>query len=162
VAREFANRILARGTEGARLVMGAVIRCYEPWAVYSPDEVRRASGESYMKESQVAGAEYFQRICPIVPRPEPEALYGPAQISAVPALLLSGEEDPQDPPENVAGIEAVYPNSRALFEPYRGHYTVNWSCIAAVVTEFIELGAVDGLQAPCLSKVHPYPFDIRP
>ena len=77
-------------------------------------------------------------------------------------LLLSGSEDPQNPPENVAGMQQIYPNSRALFEPYRGHYTVNWSCVAAVVTEFVERGSADGLQADCLNRVQPYPFDLRP
>jgi hypothetical protein len=76
-------------------------------------------------------------------------------------LLLSGEEDPQNPPENVAAIREVYPNSLALYEPYRGHYTVKWGCIAEVVTEFIELGTTDGVQAQCLSAVEPFPFELE-
>ena len=77
-------------------------------------------------------------------------------------LVLNAEEDPQNPPANVAKTAEVYPNSKVLFEPYRGHYTVNWSCLAKVYREFIELGNVKDLKADCLSKVRPYAFDVRP
>jgi pimeloyl-ACP methyl ester carboxylesterase len=162
LANIYVNRILAVNSEGMRLIMGAVIRCYEPWAVYSPDEVARAGGESYLMDAQVVGAQSTAQVCPVVPRPEPGALYGPTQSSTVPVLLISGDEDPIDPPENVAGVEAVYPNSRVLIEPYSGHYTVNWPCRTSVVTEFIELGTLDGLQADCVSRIKPLPFDTRP
>ena len=76
----------------------------------------------------------------------------------MPVLVLNAGEDPQNPPENVAKTAEVYPNSTVLFEPYRGHYTVNWVCLAKVYTEFIDLGNVtrseSGLpeqsQAVCL------------
>ena len=141
--------------------MSAVIRCHEPWAVNSPVEIRRAGGNSYLKDTQVAGAESLTKICTIVPKPEPEALYGPTQVSTAPVLLLSGEEDPQNPPENVAGIRDVYPNSLTLFEPYRSHYTVQWVCIQEIISEFIELGTTDGVQAKCLSAVEPFPFNTN-
>jgi hypothetical protein len=80
----------------------------------------------------------------------------------VPVLVLNAEEDPQNPPENVAKTSEVYPNSKVLFEPYRGHYTVNWSCLAKVYNEFIELGNVNDLKADCLGKVRPYAFDVQP
>jgi hypothetical protein len=82
--------------------------------------------------------------------------------SEVPVWVLNAEEDAQNPPENVAQTATVYPNSKVLFEPYRSHYTVNWSCLAQVYTEFVELGNVTGLKADCLSKVRPSAFDVRP
>jgi pimeloyl-ACP methyl ester carboxylesterase len=162
VASEYTARILPRNTQAVRLLMGAVIRCGEPWAVNTPSAVRRAGAQSYLGASQAVAAESLAQICRVVPTPAPEARYAPTQRSTVPVLLLSGEEDPQNPPENVAWLQEVYTNSRALFEPYRGHYTVEWPCITSVVGEFIELGTVDGLQAPCLSAVKPFPFDVRP
>ncbi len=50
-------------------------------------------------------------------------MYHPTQKSDVPVLILNAEEDPQNPPANVATTAEVYPNSKVLFEPYRGHYT---------------------------------------
>lgn len=159
VAREYINRIASRNSKLAGLIMSAVIRCYEPWAVDSAEEIKRVSGDSYIKDAQVIGAENMAKVCAIVPEPEPEALYGPTQISTVPVLLLSGEEDPQNPPENVAAIGDVYPNSLVLFEPYRSHYTVRWNCISPIITEFIELGTTEGVQTTCLNTVEPFPFE---
>jgi hypothetical protein len=100
--------------------------------------------------------------CALLPKPEPAALYGPTQKSDVPVLVLNAAEDNQNPPENVAKTAEVYPNSKVLFEPYRSHYTVNWTCLSKVYTEFVEMGNVNDLKADCLSKVRPYPFDVRP
>jgi pimeloyl-ACP methyl ester carboxylesterase len=162
VAEIYLNRILPQQRASAGLVMYAVIRCHEPWAMGRIDEVERNGQNSYSRDVALAQAQSIARTCALLPGSEPEALYGPAQKSDVPVLVLNAEEDPQNPPENVAKTAEVYPNSKVLFEPYRGHYTVNWACLSKVYTEFIELGNVNDLKADCLSKVRPYAFDVRP
>ena len=162
IAEIYVNRMLPQQRASAGLVMYAVIRCSEPWAMGRLDEVERNGQNSYSRDVALAQAQSIARTCALLPRSEPEALYGPTQKSDVPVLVLNAEEDPQNPPENVAKTAEVYPNSKVLFEPYRGHYTVNWSCLAKVYTEFVELGNVNDLKADCLSKVRPYAFDVRP
>jgi pimeloyl-ACP methyl ester carboxylesterase len=162
VAQVYLNQILPQQWASAGLVMYAVIRCSEPWAMSRPGEVARNSQMSYSGEALLEQARSIAQTCALIPKPEPDALYGPAQKSNVPVLVLNAEEDPQNPPENVAKTAEVYPNSKVLFEPYRGHYTVNWSCLTKVYQEFIDLGNVTDLKADCLSKVQPYAFDVKP
>jgi pimeloyl-ACP methyl ester carboxylesterase len=126
------------------------------------DEVARNGQNSYRGEVDLEQARSIAQTCALLPKPEPEALYGPTQKSDVPVLVLNAEEDPQNPPENVAKTAEVYPNSKVLVEPYRGHYTVEWSCLTRVYQEFIDLGNVTDLKADCLSKARPFAFDVRP
>jgi pimeloyl-ACP methyl ester carboxylesterase len=162
IAEIYVNHMLPQQRASAGLVMYAVIRCAEPWAMGRLDEVERNGQNTYSRDVALAQAQSIAGTCALLPRSEPEALYGPTQKSDVPVLVLNAEEDPQNPPENVAKTAEVYPNSKVLFEPYRGHYTVNWSCLSKVYTEFIELGNVNDLKADCLSKVRPYAFDVQP
>jgi pimeloyl-ACP methyl ester carboxylesterase len=162
IAEIYVNRMLPQQRASAGLVMYAVIRCAEPWAMVRLDEVERNGQNSYSGDVALAQAQSIAQTCSLLPRSEPAALYGPTQKSDVPVLVLNAEEDPQNPPENVAQAGEVYPNSKVLFEPYRGHYTVNWACLSRVYTEFVELGNVHDLKADCLNKVRPYAFDMRP
>jgi pimeloyl-ACP methyl ester carboxylesterase len=162
VAEIHVNRILPQQRASAGLVMYAMIRCSEPWATSRLDEMARNGQGSYIGGAEEEVAKSVAATCALLPQPEPGALYGPTQKSGVPVLVLNAEEDAQNPPENVAKTDEVYPNSRVLFEPYRSHYTVNWNCLAKVYAEFVELGSVQDLKADCLSKVRPYAFDVRP
>ncbi len=162
VAKIYLNRILPAQRAAAGLVMYAMIRCSEPWATGAPDKVANYGQDSYLGGSMLAAAKSVDQMCSLLPKPEAEALYGQTQRSDVPVLVLNAKEDPQNPPENVAKTAEVYPNSKVLFEPYRGHYTVNWSCLAKVYQEFVDLGNVKELKADCLSKVRPYAFSVSP
>jgi pimeloyl-ACP methyl ester carboxylesterase len=162
IAEIYVNRMLPQQRASAGLVMYAVIRCAEPWAMGRLDEVERNGQNTYSRDVALAQAQSIAGTCALLPKSESNALYGPTQKSDVPVLVLNAEEDPQNPPENVSKTAEVYPNSKVLFEPYRGHYTVNWSCLAKVYQEFVELGNVNDLKADCLSEVRPYAFDVRP
>jgi pimeloyl-ACP methyl ester carboxylesterase len=162
VAEIHVNRILPQVRASTGLVMYAVIRCNEPWAMTRVAEVERNGQQSYAGPGSMAQAQSVAQMCALLPKADPAALYGPTRKIDVPVLVLNAEEDNQNPPENVAGTAEVYPNSKVLFEPYRSHYTVNWACLSKVYTEFIELGNVNDLKADCLSKVRPYAFDVRP
>lgn len=153
---------LSQQRAAAGLVMYAVIRCSEPWAVSRPQEIARIGKNSYYGRVQLDSAQALAQTCRLVPKPDLEATYGSTRKADVPVLVLNAEEDAQNPPENVAKTAEVYPNSKVLFEPFRGHVTINWSCLAKVFTEFIELGNVKDLQADCLSDARSYAFDVRP
>ena len=162
VAKIQADRIVPQQRAAAGLVMYAIIRCSEPWAMSRLDEVTRNSQDTYSREVQIAQTRSMAQTCALAPKPDSAARYGPTRQTTVPVLVLNAAEDPQNPPDNVAKTADVYPNSKVLFEPYRGHYTVNWTCLAKVYKEFIDLGNVQELKAECLSQVKPYAFDVRP
>jgi hypothetical protein len=142
--------------------MPVSILCQEPWAFYRPAQVAQNGQESYYRAAQVAQAQLFTQFCPALPEPDPHASYAAPRTANAAVLVLNAEEDPQNPPTNVADIAMLYPNSLVLLEPYRAHFITEWSCPAQVLTEFVELGSVQDLTADCLSKVRPYAFDVRP
>jgi pimeloyl-ACP methyl ester carboxylesterase len=162
VAEDYRERVLSQSSEGTRLVMSITIRCHESWARFTPQGVERSGAGSYIVENQVSNARVYEMACRSVPKPPPEAMYGATVRSDVAVLVLNSDEDPQNPPENVAGTQDIYPNSRVLFEPYRGHATVNWVCITQVLGEFIASGDPASIRGACLSKVRAFPFDTRP
>jgi pimeloyl-ACP methyl ester carboxylesterase len=138
------------------------ILCTEPWALYHPDQVTQNGAGSYFRAAQVAQAGLFEQFCPAMPATDPQALYASPQVTDVPVLVLNAEEDPQNPPSNVADIARHYPNSLVLIEPYRAHFRANWACSGDILTEFIGLGDVKAVEAGCLKEVAPVPFDVSP
>jgi pimeloyl-ACP methyl ester carboxylesterase len=134
-------------------IMNLTILCYEDWAKMRPAEITGTSAGSYLTYDDVRALSVPENICAEMPRPRPEALYGPLASSAVPVLFFNGEADPQDPPEHVAGAKQRYPNSLVLIAPGQGHGFTGIPCRAAIVADFFERGAVDGLSTQCLKEV---------
>jgi pimeloyl-ACP methyl ester carboxylesterase len=134
-------------------IMNLTILCYEDWAKIHRAETVAASAESYLKYDDVRALTVPENICAEMPRPRPEAFYGPLTTSSVPVLFFNGEADPQDPPENVAGAKQRYPNSLSLVAPGQAHGFTGIPCRASIVADFIEHGSVDGLSTQCLEQV---------
>jgi pimeloyl-ACP methyl ester carboxylesterase len=134
-------------------IMNLTILCYEDWAKIRPAKTTEASAESYLKYSDVRALTVPENICAAMPRPRPEALYGPLMNSSVPILFFNGEADPQDPPENVAAAKQRYPNSLSLVAPGQAHGFTGIPCRASIVAGFIEHGSVDGSSTQCLEQV---------
>jgi len=142
-------------------VMERVIRCGEKWAAFDPAEVARLSAGSYLKgfdvwlaQAQAAACQYTPLgVMPEGARPQPG--------SQVPMLIINGDLDPIDPPENMAGAKDLFPNSVALALPYQGH---SWSdyaavtCMGSIQAEFIQTGSAQGLHTDCLKNLQPPRF----
>jgi len=139
-------------------MINLTIICYEDWAKTRPAETTAASVGSYLKYDDVRALTVPGDICAVMPRPKPEALYGPVTSSSVPVLFFNGEADPQDPPENVAGAKQRYPNSLSLVAPGQAHGYTGIPCRASIVADFIERGSVEGLVTDCLEQVALPPF----
>jgi pimeloyl-ACP methyl ester carboxylesterase len=73
--------------------------------------------------------------------------------STVPVLLVNGEADPPDPPDNVAGAEERYRNSLILMAPGQAHGYTGIPCRASIVADFLAQGSVAGLRTECLGQV---------
>ena len=97
--------------------MAHVIRCSEKWASFDPAEVARLSEGSYLAGWDTSLAQNQAFSCNYTPRGvTPEGL--DAQTgSDVPVLIFNGEVDPIDPPENMSGAKALWPNSLSLVGP---------------------------------------------
>lgn len=142
-------------------LMEHVIRCSEKWAAFDPEEVSRLSEGSYLKGFDLWLSQKQAISCQYTPRGvTPEGMH-PQPGSQVPVLIMNGDLDPIDPPENMAGAKSLWPNSTALVVPYQGH---SWSdinaitCMWSIQDEFIQTGSVEGLHTDCLQNIRPLGF----
>lgn len=83
-------------------------------------------------------------------------------VSDVPVLAFSGSLDPTTPPANGEEVTSHLSRGRHLIMPGAGHGTpdgmLGADCVAELVTEFIEAGAAEGLDASCLAEMRRPPF----
>jgi len=144
----------SESTTSGNQMMGYAIRCNEPWARYDPSQLVGKDDFEYGFEMQ--DAQWWQFVCALIPKTGPAAGTERLTKSLTPVLALNGEEDPQDPPANMAGAKAFWPNSLELAVPDQGHQIdpeLSGSCVISIVDSFIELGSVAHLGTSCLAHV---------
>ena len=122
-------------------LLGYLIRCNEAWARYDPGELVGTDSFEYEKDRN--DAEWWQSVCTSIPEAGGTAATPPR--SDVPVLALNGEEDPQDPPANMADAASVWPNSLALTVPGQGHDIdpTSAQCVIPLIQSFIDSGRGD-------------------
>jgi pimeloyl-ACP methyl ester carboxylesterase len=131
----------------ARLVPFWVIICTEPWAAFDPVE----SARSYLTSAALERARVFRRVCRVVPKGRVATEAG--EELRVPVLLLAGSADPLDPPKNLRGWRRLYPHGRLVVVRGGGHGTLEYSCIQALVAQFVDAGGARELSAACARHV---------
>ncbi len=139
-------------------IMEHVIRCYEKWARFDPDEAARLSEGTYGKDFEVWLAKQQADVCKLTPVGVMPEGTDPQPSSNVPVLIISSDVDPIDPPDNMAGAQAVFPNSISLVLPYMSHNISDFnagSCLWSIETEFVESGSPQGLHTDCLKAIRP-------
>ncbi len=160
LARAYATQV-APEQSGARQVMYWSIVCSEPWARFSQAEAARLGTHSYLGPTRVADARSFATVCANVPRGVVPADAGTRVRSTVPALVLVGGADPQDPLRNVAGIEQAMPNARVVAARGIGHGAVQYGCITALANRFLARGTAAGIDVACANRIPLPPFALR-
>jgi pimeloyl-ACP methyl ester carboxylesterase len=144
-------------------LMEHVIRCSEKWAAFDPLAVAQFSEGSYLTGWDVNLATNQALSCKYTPHGETPEGTSPQTGSQVPVLLLNADVDPIDPPDNMAGAEALWPNSLSLVAPYQGHSISDMnaiSCWFSILNEFIQSGSVDGLNTSCMQTIQPPAFVV--
>ncbi len=105
-------------------------------------------------------AAHLKRLCQYWPKGnKPDAFNEPLNTS-VPALVLSGENDPVTPPVYGAQVAAQLPNSRHVVAPGQGHFVSIAGCMPQIITEFIDHKDVDELDTNCLDRLYPLPLAV--
>ena len=142
-------------------MMERVIRCSEKWAAFDPDEVARLSESSFLKGWDVSLAQSQASSCQYTPRAEMPEGMAPQTGSQVPVLVINSEMDPIDPPDNMTGAKALWPNSISLVMPHLGHAISDYQgvmCLWSIEDEFIQSGSTAGLHTDCLESIRPPSF----
>ena len=76
--------------------------------------------------------------------------------SEIPAIILSGGDDPVTPAEYGARALSGFRHGKHFVLEGQGHGQISIGCMPRVVAEFVSTARVP--QAPCLGKVGPTPF----
>jgi hypothetical protein len=138
------------------LPLFAATYCIEnelPWSPASPVAARRAilrrwlaalpAGATAPFSVATVAAAAGSQICLQWP-PTPPAPPSPSGSSAIPALILSGEDDVRTPYEQDLAVAGGYSDARLLRIPDVGHSTVSTDrtgCAARAAIEFLTSGA---------------------
>ena len=76
----------------------------------------------------------------------------------MPALLLSGSNDPITPPRYAAQASQGFTHGLSLVVRGFGHGQLTDPCMAEVMAQFVARGSVSGLDTRCTRKLAPMPF----
>ncbi len=136
------------------------IRCNEAWARDDPSKLVGTDSFEYGRDK--SGAEWWRDVCTLIPKASDPTATAKATKSDLPVLAFNGEEDPQDPPGNMAGAQEIWPNSLELTVPGQGHDVdpTSAACEVPLIKSFIDQGSVTSLDTTCLSQLPLPEFDL--
>lgn len=110
---------------------------------------------SYLGSAFVTG---LKAVCDIWPRGLVDDGFNAPLGSDLPALILSGGNDPVTPHQYGERVKQSFTNSRHLVLAGQGHGQLATGCMPRIVEQFIRSAAVADLDTKCLENVTPAPF----
>jgi pimeloyl-ACP methyl ester carboxylesterase len=136
--------------------MNDTVVCSEDVPFYHVDAEERAElSKTFLGTSQLDG---LQAICRIWPHGPVDPDFHQPLHSDVPALLLSGSNDPITPPRYAAQASRGFSHSLSLVITGFGHGQLTDPCMAGVMAEFVRRASVSGLHTACTRDLAPMPF----
>jgi pimeloyl-ACP methyl ester carboxylesterase len=136
--------------------MNDTVVCAEDVPFYRVDAKERAElADTFLGTAQLDG---LQAICRIWPRGPVDPDFHQPLHSDVPALLLSGGNDPITPPRYAAQAAQGFAHRLSLVIPGFGHGQLTDPCMARVMAQFVRGASVSGLDTSCTRKLSPMPF----
>jgi len=133
--------------------------CAEDAPKNTPDDLLKGS-ESTLFGKYVMSIQ--QQACTFWPRGKiDESFYQPVR-SAIPALVLSGEDDPVTPPSWGDQVASTLSNAKHVIIPGTGHTAGGTGCGQRIMREFIEEGSAAALDTSCIDKVKRPAFFLSP
>jgi pimeloyl-ACP methyl ester carboxylesterase len=136
--------------------MNYTVVCSEDVPFYHVNEEQRAElANTFLGTSELDGLE---AVCKIWPRGPVDADFHQPLHAQVPALLLSGGNDPITPPRYAALAAHGFARSLSLVIPGFGHGQLTDPCMAGVMAQFVRRASVAGLDTACTRHLSPMPF----
>jgi pimeloyl-ACP methyl ester carboxylesterase len=134
------------------------IVCTEDVAFWDLTKVNRAELEkTYLGTAQLDG---LKSICSIWPHGPIDPDFHAELRSDVPALLLSGGDDPVTPPTDAEQAKRGFAHGLHVVIEGFGHGQLTAPCVDRVMANFVAKGAVEGLDVSCVKNDVPMPFFI--
>lgn len=97
-------------------------------------------------------------VCSVWPAGVMDADLHAAIASDVPALVLSGSQDPITPPRYGEVTVSQYRNGLHLVLEGLGHGQLAAPCMPGLLARFIDAGSTAGLDTRCAAAIRPQPF----
>jgi pimeloyl-ACP methyl ester carboxylesterase len=136
--------------------MNNTVTCTEDLAFYDPKAVDRAKlQKTFLGTAQLDG---LLTVCGIWPKGPIDADFHAPLRSDVPALLLSGSDDPVTPPAYGEEARRGLTNSLHIVLKDLGHGQLAAPCVDRVMEQFINRASVVGLDVSCTRNAKPMPF----
>lgn len=136
--------------------MNYTVVCSEDVPFYHITAAQRAQ----MKRTflGMAPVDDLEALCKVWPHgPVGPDFHSPLH-SDVPALLLSGGDDPITPPRYASEAARGFVHSLSLVVPGFGHGQLLDPCMDRVMAQFIRRASAAGLDTACLRHLRPVPF----
>ena len=138
--------------------MNNTVVCSEDVPFYHVGAEQRAElARTFLGTSQLDG---LQAICKIWPRGPMDADFHQPLHSNVPALLLSGGNDPITPPRYAAEAALGFTHGLSVVVSGFGHGQLTDPCMAGVMARFVDRASTTGLDTACTRHLSPMPFFV--
>jgi pimeloyl-ACP methyl ester carboxylesterase len=149
--------LLARAyTDVVAVGMNNTVACTEDLAFYDPKSTDRSKLENtFLGTAQLDG---LLAVCSVWPRGPIDSDFHAPLHSDVPALLLSGSDDPVTPPAYGEQARRGLTNSLHVVLQDFGHGQLAAPCMDRVMEQFINRASVVGLDVACTRIDKPMPF----
>ena len=125
------------------------ILCNEPWVGLNST----GPWHSYLDGYTTFSLSLYRSACAYVPKRAEAPSDWKRPHSDVPALVLAGGADPQDPIGNLPGLAQALPHSRVIVVPGLGHSIGQYGCLGTLVADFIDRGTAKGLDTRCVRAI---------
>jgi len=136
--------------------MNNTVVCSEDVPFYHVDAAERAElAATFLGTSQLDG---LQAVCGIWPHGPMDPDFHQPLHADVPALLLSGGNDPITPPRYAAQAARGFTHSLSLVVAGFGHGQLTDPCMAGVMAQFVSRASVSNLDTACTRNLSPMPF----
>lgn len=149
--RRAVNQAIARG-------MAFSVGCSEAFPFISEADIRRETAGTYLEDFD---AKIYQKNCAIWPHAAVSKDFLKPVHSDVPALLITGAEDPATPPSWAEHAAEGLSESRLVVIPHGTHLTAS-QCIDNMIVQFINQGSASGIDTTCVSQIRGLPFRKAP
>jgi pimeloyl-ACP methyl ester carboxylesterase len=132
--------------------------CSEDVPFWDPAKVNRAELEkTYLGTAQL---DSLKSLCSDWPRGPVDSDFHAPLHSDVPALLLSGSDDPVTPPSDAEIARQGFSHSLHIVSKGFGHGQLVAPCVDRVMATFVNRGTVQNLDASCVQHDRPMPFFV--
>ena len=132
--------------------------CSEDVPFWDLAKVNRTELEkTYMGTAQLDG---LRSICSIWPHGPVDPDFHEQLHADVPALLLSGSDDPVTPPGDAEDARRALTHSVHVVLKGFGHGQLTAPCVDKVMADFTNRGGIEGLDVSCAQNDRPMPFFV--